>query len=183
LPRSDAELVRDARDGDVQAFHELVERHADGLYALACSLVGDVHLAHDVVQETFLGAFRGLGSFAGRAAVKTWLVSILVRQAARQRERGHRWRPGGTVSLDAAEHGTEHQSLAVPDATAGTDARLDLMAVLEGLPDEYRQVIVLRELEGLAYQEIADLLGLPRGTVESRLFRARAALREKLGEE
>lgn len=168
---SDAELIEHSRQGDTAAFHTLVDRHAAGLLRLAFSLVGNAADAQDVVQETFTAAFRGLGRFEGRSSVRTWLGQILVRQAAvwRRRERVRR-----TVALDP--------QLAAPGNTATTqvDQRTDIMMVLQQLSVEQREVLVLREFEQMSYEQIAATLGLPRGTVESRLHRARAELRTLL---
>jgi len=175
------ELARRARKGDEEAFHELVDRHAKDLFGLAVSLVGNSADAEDVVQETFSGAFRGLGAFKERSSVKTWLRRILVKQAARcHRRRGVR----KAVSLDGLSEAAVFllgKREAGP-TTKDLDIRMDVLAVLEALSPEHRQVVVLRELQGMSYEEMAQVLGVPRGTVESRLFRAREKLRERLKE-
>ena len=179
LRATDVDLVRRARLGDEAASHELIDRYAWKLYALAFSLVGNAADAEDVLQETFSGAIQGLKSFQERSAVKTWLVRILVRQAARclRSRTAHR-----TVSLDALSIA----SLAALSDGAGAseteriDIRMDVLAMLDALSADHREAIVLREFEGMSYQEIADVLHVPRGTVESRLFRARKALAERL---
>ena len=165
---ADSELVAKARRGDAGAFHDLVDRHADRLFRLAVSLVGNSADAEDVVQETLIGAFRGLSRFEGRASVKTWLTRILVIQAAQFRRRK---RPVQSIS--------ETQPT-TKDQPAGSEAKLDVQAAMQQLSPEHRQVIVLRELEQMTYDEIAQVLDVPQGTVESRLSRARAALRETL---
>ena len=176
---NDLELVRRARKGDDAGFHELVDRHAGRLYALAFSLVGNAADAEDVVQETFLGALRGLRAFKGRSSVKTWLIRILVKQAARH-HRSRRARD--TVSLDdvseASAAALSKHHAAGP--TGELDMRMDVLATLETLSPEHRQVIVLRELQGMSYQEMAEVLRIPHGTVESRLFRARQELKGRL---
>lgn len=180
LHATDSELARRARQGDDAALHELLDRHAGQLFALAVALVGNAADAEDVVQETLLGALRGIRAFKGRSAVKTWLVGILVRQAARHhRSRGRR----PVVSLDAlSEASASAPGRGRPEpSTAELDIRMDVLAALETLSREHRQVVLLRELQGMSYEEMAQVLGVPRGTVESRLFRARGALRERLG--
>ena len=174
---TDVELAHRAGEGDEAAGTELVERYAPPLYRLAFALVGNAADAEDVVQETFFGAFRRLSSFEGRASLKTWLSRILVRQAARHHRTRARHR---TVSFERSGEPTaapQRRSQTVADRD---DLKLDLPSVLQGLSPVHREVIVLRELQGLAYDEIADVLDVPRGTVESRLFRARRALRERL---
>jgi RNA polymerase sigma-70 factor (ECF subfamily) len=172
---TDSELVGRAREGDLSAFHELVDRYARSLFALAVSLSGNMADAEDLVQETFSGAFRGLAAFEGRASVKTWLARILMRQAARHFRHARR-RQSTVLPLDAAA-GTEAGGASL-DAPA--DARIDVAAAIRSLSAEHQQVIVLRELQGLSYDEMAEVLEIPRGTVESRLFRARQELRERL---
>jgi RNA polymerase sigma-70 factor (ECF subfamily) len=167
----DVELLRRIGAGDQKAFRSLVDRHARYLYGIAYSLTGHAVDAEDVVQETFVAV---LGSpFRGESAVRTWLVQILVRRAAMLKR--SRRRPG---------EGRASGEMVVPPAvskggTAGADARLDLAAMLAVLSKEHREVIVMREVEGMSYDEMAAALGVPRGTVESRLHRARAELRER----
>ncbi len=170
----DADLLRKAAAGDTSAFHALLDRHMDRLYRLAVSLVGNSADAEDLLQETFAGAYRGLDRFEGRAAVGTWLTRILVMQVARFR-RGRRGKSMG--SLDAE---SEAPSIGKPSGAAGVDARIDIQAALLQLSPAHREVLVLREFEQMSYEEIAEVLGVPQGTVESRLHRARSELREKL---
>jgi RNA polymerase sigma-70 factor, ECF subfamily len=160
----DIELLHRSAD-DPRAFHALVDRHAQRLYRLAVYLVGNASDAEDVLQETFIGAFRGLGSFEGRSSVKTWLTRILVTQAAR-------WRRG--------RRGARPMDESIAAAVASPDAGLDVKEAMRRLSPEHRQVLVLREFDGMSYEEMAEVLGVPRGTVESRLHRARSELREKL---
>ena len=163
----DIELLHRAGDGDSAAFHALVDRHAQRLYRLAVSLIGNATDAEDVLQETFVGAFRGLRTFEGRSSVKTWLTRILVMQAA-QWNRSRRRRVAG--SMDDS----------IPAAAGSPEAAMDVQAALGRLSPEHREVLALREFERMSYEEIAQVLDVPRGTVESRLHRARSELREKL---
>ena len=165
----DVELLRRIGAGDQGAFRLLVDRHARYLTGIAFTLTGNAADAEDLVQETFAAVLTS--RFRGEAAARTWLVNILVRRAAmlrrsRKRERGT---PLGGPEPSAG-----------PEVT-GTDAKLDLARMLERLSPDQRQVIVLRELQGLSYEKMAEVLRVPRGTVESRLHRARAALKELLG--
>jgi RNA polymerase sigma-70 factor (ECF subfamily) len=163
----DAELMRRIAAGDEPAFRQLADRHARYLYGIAHSLTGNPSDAEDVVQETLVAV---LGSkFRGESAVRTWMVQILVRRAGMLRRKK---RPGGAWPADPA-------ATRESDRLAGTEARLDLAVMLETLSPEHRQVIVLREVEQMSYDEMAAALGIPRGTVESRLHRARAELRER----
>jgi RNA polymerase sigma-70 factor (ECF subfamily) len=164
----DVELLSRIRAGSEPAFRELVNRHGRYLFGIARALVHDEHDAEDIVQETF-AAVPG-ANYKGEAAVRTWLVGIVVRQAALLRRKRSRWK---------REIDVDGPSLrAATPAQAAVDARLDLTAMLERLSPEHREVIVLRELRGMSYDEIAGLLHVPRGTVESRLHRAREQLRQ-----
>ncbi len=165
----DTELVRKAGRGDEAAFRTLVDREARYLYGVAHALTGNAADAEDVVQETFVAA---VGSrFRGEASVRTWLVKILVRRAAML----HRKRQRSPELLDSEKAGRLSDEMAM----AGSEARLDLSTMLASLSPEHRAVIVLREVQGLKYDEIAAVLGVPQGTVESRLHRAREELRRR----
>lgn len=181
---SDLELWQSAARGDHQAFHTLMDRHAAGMFRLALSLSGTRSDAEDVCQETFIAAFKSLKSFDGRASVKTWLTRILMRRAAKiwNKQKNDR----RTMSLHQPTDSTgefgrtmAHEPTIASGASA-VDQRLDLMDVIRTLPQEFRDTVILREVEGFSYQEIAETLNVPRGTVESRLFRARVELRKKL---
>jgi len=169
----DAELFRRIAGGDQAAFRAIIDRHGRYLFGVARSLSRNSADAEDLVQETLVGLLNAAsaGRFRGESSVRTYLVSILVRQAGMLRRRATRRQE----ESDAGEPAT------TGSAQAGVEARLDLHVMLGALSLEHRQVMVLRELEGLSYEEIAQALGVPRGTVESRLHRARATLREKFG--
>jgi RNA polymerase sigma-70 factor (ECF subfamily) len=168
-------LDRIAR-GDGRAFHQLVDRHSGRLYRVAFSLVGNVADAEDVLQEAFAGVFRGAGKFEGRSSVQSWMTRIVVTQAAKF------WRTRRGKRDKSLEENLEASTGPAVDSggSASVDARLDLQSCLQQLSEEHRQVLVLREIDGMGYEEIAQVLSVPRGTVESRLFRARAELKKKL---
>jgi RNA polymerase sigma-70 factor (ECF subfamily) len=169
LEATDADLVRAAVAGNDEAFHALVDRHAPSLFRSAQALSRNRQDAEDLLQDTFIAAHRGLKNFAGRSSIKTWLLRILTRKAFKALKRA-RSRP--TVSLDVID---------IPQAgpSRSIDQRLDVITVLRTLSEPHCQVLTLREIEGLSYDEIATVLGIPRGTVESRLYRARAEFKEK----
>lgn len=170
----DADLLRRAGHGEGGAFRELVNRHGRYLFGVARLLAGNrSYDADDLLQETYVAALAAAGRFRGDASVKTWLVSILVRQAALLRRKVQRF--PRLASKEAISQGGMNAS----NAGTASDAKLDLARMLEALSPEHRQVIVLRELQRMSYEEIAEALGVPRGTVESRLFRAREDLRKK----
>jgi RNA polymerase sigma-70 factor (ECF subfamily) len=163
----DAELLRRIYAGDQAAFRTLVDRHGRYLTGVAISLCGNRTDAEDLVQETFVAALTS--RFRGESSARTWLVQILVRRSAMLRR--SRKREQGQPLAGESERSSRSE-------VSGTDAKLDLARMLEGLSPDQRQVIVLRELEGLSYEEMAAALHVPRGTVESRLHRARAALKQ-----
>jgi RNA polymerase sigma factor (sigma-70 family) len=168
---------------ELERFEAVVLPHLDAAYTLARYLTRDEHDAQDVVQDAYLralkyfGGFRGAESGEGRA----WLLAI-VRNTAHTWRR--RWRSEGSI----AEFDEQLHSEAVaddhPEAALLRDAaRESLHAVLDRLPPEFREVIVLRELEGLSYKEIGEVTGVPLGTVMSRLSRARRRLQDALSGE
>ncbi len=168
----DLRLLRKTAAGDEKAFHELVDRHSQRMFRLAVAMVGNAADAEDVVQEAFTGAFRGINGFEGRSSVKTWLTRILITQAAKWRRDKKRRK---TSSLDAAP-----EQVGAPGGEARVGQQIDLQAAIAQLSVEHREVIVLREFEQMSYDEMAQALDVPRGTIESRLHRARLELREKL---
>jgi len=178
--------VQRIRSNDPEGFRELLRLYADDLYGLAYSLLGNSADAEDVVQQACLGALNGIGKFEGRSSLRTWLSTIVANQALKIR-RSKRVRQA--TSLDAGDpgsgngNGTQDGAPQVRSSTAAVDGRLDLTMMLDTLSAEHRAVIVLRELQQFTYEEIAETLGVPRGTVESRLFRARRALRERFANE
>ena len=171
---SENQLVNRAVHGDGAAFHRLVDLHAQHLFRTAYAMTGRRADAEDVVQETLLAAYRGIGHFQGRSAFRTWLVAILIKQVLMLRRRNQ----GKSMpSLEQVE--VEAKGRADPGA-GEVDARLDVAQVLRELSEEHREVLVLREYDGMSYDEIAEALEIPRGTVESRLYRARQELKARL---
>lgn len=162
-----------SRGGDA-AFRALLDAHGSYLYGIAHALTGNSADAEDLVQETLTGALRG--SYRGEASLRTWLVQILIRQVGMLRRSP--WRKRRTPLATGTETRGE---LSTPAGTARVDARLDVSMMLASLSPEHRAVIILRELQGMTYQEMAGALGVPRGTVESRLHRAREELRKRYG--
>lgn len=180
---TDSELVDSAKRGSRDAFDEIVCRHRDRLYRLAFRLTSDASDAEEVVQETFLHAYRGIRGFEGAAGVGTWLYRIAVNEAL-MRKRAMRRRPLQLVA-----------DLAAPPAPSSTDCEpatpadelLDqknvatrVRSALAALEDDQRTALVLRDLEGLSAQEVSSLLGVTAEVVRQRAHRARRALREAL---
>ena len=175
----DAELIRSTLAGQTDAFGRLVLKYQDRLYNTLFRVLGSAEDARDVVQDAFVQAFLKLESFRGSAAFYTWLYRIAFNLAMSHRRRA---RPTASLDFGRSEHGMEPidgQPTPEADVARGDRARLVHVALAE-LAGEFREVIVLRELEGCRYEEIAEILELPIGTVRSRLFRARLALRDRL---
>jgi RNA polymerase sigma-70 factor, ECF subfamily len=170
----EAELLRRLRRREEAAFRELLERHGSLVRAYAAGLLGDPHEAEDAAQEVFLRAFRRLGAFRGDASLATWLLRIC-RNHCLDRLRS---RPPAALELRDDLPASE------PDSTAGQLAtrveRERFVNALARLPEPLQQTIVLRELRGMTYEEVAATLGIPVGTVRSRLNAARAELRRAL---
>jgi len=170
-----APLAERTRDGDPAAFRELVEATSARLYRLARHLMRDADEAEDVVQETYIRAWQRRGDLRDPQAVVPWL-SRIARNAARDRLRWWRRRPERArveIEPPAAESPADAQLV---DAQRGAEVR----RALDVLSEKHRVILLLREVEDMSYEQIAELLGLPLGTVESRLHRARAALASKL---
>jgi RNA polymerase sigma-70 factor (ECF subfamily) len=177
LQSTDAELVRRIRAGDEAAFPELVNRHADGLYRMACSVLGNASDAEDVLQETFLGAFNRLSAFEGRSSIKTWLVRILLNHASKFRRSRRVRKTDSLPDQIGPKSGDEKYAASSP--AAAVESQVDVTEMLQTLSREHREVIVLRELQQMSYDEISEALRIPRGTVESRLHRARQELKRR----
>lgn len=173
------ELVCAAAGGDQDAFAQLVRLHENKVYSLALRMCGED--AADVAQEAFLSAWRGLPSFRGEAGFSTWLYRLTANAAIDHLRRTRRQRgevsleEGPFLGLDAADSGPGPQ-----EAAEGAELRRAVEAGLARLSDDHRQVLVLRELQELSYEEIARMLGVDLGTVKSRISRARGALRKIL---
>lgn len=185
---ADEELLAACRRGDPEPFGILVERHQDKLFNLAYRLTGDRDEAADAVQEAFLKAWRGMAQFKGESAFYTWVFRILVNEVrSRMRFRAVRPRPESLEASDPADErrtgvaGRLASGAAGPLEEACRAERRNLVeSALARLEPIHREVIVLRDVEGRDYGEIADLLDCPRGTVKSRIHRARQALRDLL---
>jgi RNA polymerase sigma-70 factor (ECF subfamily) len=175
------ELLGRARAGDVGAFEALAGVHADRLYAVVLRFVGDCGEAEDVVQETMLRAWRGIGRFQGRAMVFTWLYRIAVNESNRALER--RLRRRATVPVD-------EEAVQVPaplqDGPANRAERQELREALQlaiaELSPPYRTALVLRDVEGLSTRDAARIVGVGEAAFKSRLHQARLKVRASLGD-
>jgi len=182
----EASLVQRCAVGDEGAYAELVGEHQRMVVQLAVNLLGDRDEALDLSQEVFLRVFRTIHRFRGQSSLRTWIYRIAVNQARNRHRFWRRRHRGDQVSLDAhvAAHGDFLSGgEAGPDRVlAQKELAAKLNQALESLPFDQRTAIVLREIDGLSYDEIAFSLGVAVGTVKSRLTRARQALRTELRE-
>jgi RNA polymerase sigma-70 factor (ECF subfamily) len=172
---SDQVLVDRARRGDEDGPRLLVEKYQRRVIGLVWGLLGNRSDAEDVAQEAFLRAFRSLQTFRGQSSFRTWLFQIAINAARtfrRTREGRHEDPGGGAHDFDKSA-GPESMERSVI-------ARDQVRRALATLPDKLREAVVLRDVDGLDYREIADTLAIPMGTVESRIFRGRARLRQAL---
>ncbi len=181
---TEQELIQAAQTGDQSAFGTLVQQHQTMVYHLALRMVGNAEDAADLTQEVFLSAWRSLGSFQSQAAFSTWLYR-LTSNACIDFLRKEKRRSALSLTTEGEEE--EGRELEVADQRFSPERELEKKearrAVREGLAalsPEHRQVLVLREMEGLSYTEMAHLLDLEEGTVKSRLARARLALKDFL---
>ena len=180
----DLALVERVRAGDVAAFEPLVEKYRQRVYRLARNVLHDSEEAFDVAQEAFIRAFQALPTFRGQSAFYTWLFRITLNVASdRARQRTARGRAFGTERVEEEEWSrTLVDPGEGPDASAArAEERRRIGRALDALPPHHRAIIMLSDLEGLSYREIAEVLGIPMGTVMSRLHNARKRLRAALG--
>lgn len=181
---SDEALLADLRAGDRRAFGQLVSRYEDRVYGLCLRWLGDAETAEDVAQDVFLALYRSLPDFRGEARVSTYVFRACVNHCRNRRVQRVRRAWSRHDPLIAAD-GTATE---LPDPTArGTDAgahaaeaRRLVTEALDTLDEELRAIVLLRDVQDLDYDEIADVLEIPRGTVKSRLHRARAELASAL---
>jgi RNA polymerase sigma-70 factor (ECF subfamily) len=173
----DVELAERHRSGDTRAFNEVYARFEEMVYNLSFRLSGNYEEAADLTQEIFLRIYRHLGSFGGRSSLKTWIFRIAVNHC---RDRLSRWRPltqplgddpgEGEVAYADPSRGPEELAVAADEGRRVTEGLARLAPV-------FREAVVLRDIEGLSYEEIADVLGVRIGTVRSRIARGRDQLR------
>jgi RNA polymerase sigma-70 factor (ECF subfamily) len=184
---TDEELVVRCKAGDRYAFGELVERYQDRIYGLCLRWLGEPLAAEEVAQDVFLSAWRGLPGFREEARFDTWLRRVAVNKCKNRRLHHKRRAHDRHDSIDAQSEDDDKPLLQLvhggPSSDAKTmrdEASVLLQGALDALPEEQRSIVLMRDLEDLTYEEIAEALDVPRGTVKSRLHRARAMLARAL---
>jgi RNA polymerase sigma-70 factor (ECF subfamily) len=185
---SESELIVRLRARDLTAFEELVAHFERPVYALCFRLLGDAEEARDAAQETFLKVYKGLGGFRAESGLKTWIYRIAINQAMNQQRWWRRRHRDETISLDISR-GKNETTLGSslpgkgvsPEAQAiASERERRIMKALGEIKQEYRVALILREIEELSYEEIAETLGVSIGTVKSRIARGREELRRRV---
>ena len=184
----DSELVSLCKKGDLGAFEALVQRHQKRMFNIAYRMLGDYDEAANIVQDTFLSAYRGIKDFAEKARFSTWLYTILVNHSRNRLKQLRARRLHEPFSLDDPLLSDSGQikiepASSEPSALEGLekkDIQEKVQQCISRLDSEFREVIVLRDMQGFSYEDISDMLRIPEGTVKSRLFRARESLKDAL---
>jgi RNA polymerase sigma-70 factor, ECF subfamily len=186
---AEAQFLERLRRGEVAAFERLVADHTSDVYALLYRLTADPEEARDLTQETFLRAFQSISRFRGEANLKTWMYRIAVNQARNRWRWWRRRKREVTVSLDATDEHHEQPLTATLRNDDAVDPEQETLAreregqlreALLGLRQSYREAVILRDVEGFSYEEVAETLQISIGTVKSRISRGRLELRRKL---
>jgi RNA polymerase sigma-70 factor (ECF subfamily) len=183
MDRADEDLLASIRAGDDSAIGTLLARHAPSIYRFGLKMCRDPEDAKDVLQETLLAAARGVRDFRGASSLSTWLYTV-ARSFCIKKRRSSKFAPKDTVSLDDRDASAEPRSSerAPDDAAADRELSGLLEAAIRALEPASREVLVLRDVEGLTAPEVAEVLGVSVEAVKSRLHRARAEVRAKIEE-
>jgi RNA polymerase sigma-70 factor (ECF subfamily) len=179
---ADRDLVAAAAKGDLDAFEKLVQRHQTRLVGYLRGLTNSESDAEDLAQEAFLRAYRSLKGFRGTSSFRTWLYQIATNVFRNWLEKRRNQAPVNAGSIDAPPPGMDEpvEPMGEENPEAQHVQRDAIDRALAGLPNDQREAVLLRDVEGFEYREIAEQLGVPLGTVESRIFRGRARLKELL---
>ncbi len=188
VPTAETEFIERLKRGEAAAFENWVADRSGEIYGLLLRLTENSEEARDLTQETFLRAFQSIGRFRGEADLRTWIYRIAINQARNRWRWWRRRRRDSTVSLDTAQGQTNQPLIATlveasenPEQQALAHEReVALRAALQKLGVSYRETVILRDIEGFSYEEIAATLGINVGTVKSRLARGRQELRRRL---
>lgn len=182
---TDKELVRRVQKGDRHAFDLLFGRYQQKIINLVTRYVRDAQEVEDVTQEAFIKAYRALPRFRGESAFYTWLYRIAINTAKNHLVSRSRRPPGSDVEVEDAEHMDGADVLREAESPEAALARDELEAAIDeaiaALPDDLRSAVTLREFDGLSYEQIAQIMECPVGTVRSRIFRAREAIDQRIG--
>jgi RNA polymerase sigma-70 factor (ECF subfamily) len=191
LTQSDLSLITRCQNADVSAFNEIVARHKNRIYSYLYRMTGNAEDAEDLTQEVFVRMYTNIASFRGRSSLSTWLFRIAGNLCVDAFRKGKKARGITLHSLDGAPAADDGDPSAatrdLPDWSrepltvfAAKELGAQIQEALNALPHKLRAAVVLHDVEGLPYEEIAEALDIPLGTVKSRIFNARCALRERL---
>ena len=182
---TDVEILADVASGDIDAYGKIVNRYRGRLYNFVFRFVGERETAEDIVQETFLRAFRKRKEYRAIANFSTWLFTIAGNLAKSELRRRKRWRLFSLHKDDENNTGMDlpDESFRPDTVTESSIADVQIQQAILSLSENYRQVVLLRDVEGLSYQEISEISKCPVGTVKSRVNRARLKLQQKLKNE
>jgi RNA polymerase sigma-70 factor, ECF subfamily len=183
------EVILACQSGDVQAFGFLVNRYQKQMFNIAFRMTGSYEEACEVVQEAFLSAYRSIKKYRAEAKFSTWLYSITVNQTRSrlQEMRDHDFHEGVSIDdppgddADSPVKQYSSDDLGVAEQVEQKELKEKVQECIDALDEEHREVVVLRDIQGFSYDEIAHMLKVPDGTVKSRLFRARLLLKDSLG--
>ncbi|MFT4625990.1 MAG: RNA polymerase sigma-70 factor (ECF subfamily) [Myxococcota bacterium] len=181
---TDDELVRRFKEGDRHAYSEIVRRYQDRVFSQCLRWIGERQVAEEVAQDVFIALFRSLPKFRGDARLSTWIFRVVVNHCKNRRLYRRRRQHGKHEPLEGQRpDDPDAPKRQIADDSPGADAGIHrseaeelVHTALAHLDDEQRQIVILRDVQDLSYQEISEILGLPRGTVKSRIHRARAQL-------
>jgi RNA polymerase sigma-70 factor (ECF subfamily) len=183
----DEELVQRCARGDREAFNQLVIKYQKKVYSVAYRFVGDSEEANDLAQEIFTAAYQNLKSFRGDSKFSTWLFQIATNRGKNRfkylKRRGFFTNKGSSETDDEGDQSQRafpDQSASPEDLLSGNQIRQAVLDAIDELEPDHREIVILRDIEGFSYEEIARMLNLPEGTTKSRLHRARMVVKEKL---
>ena len=182
----DYEFVSLCKKGDVDAFEELVRKHQKRMFNIAYRMMGNYEEACEIVQDAFISAYRSIKSFKGRAKFSTWLYTIVINLSKNRLKQLKTQLHREKYSIDNPVLKNENPINVEPATNEPSalerlekkDIQQKVQGCINSLDDEFREVVVLRDIQGFSYDEISDLLKVPEGTVKSRLFRAREVLKD-----
>ncbi len=167
------QLIELAKKGDSSALGQLLETHYDLIFSVCVKITGNTHDANEATQEALISIVRGIGSFRSSAKFSTWVYRIATNAALDEIRRRSR-RPTDEYTENVATYKS------TPDLEESVIQNIDLDAALQNLPEDFRTIVILRDVVGSSYEDISDMLGIPSGTVKSRIARARQKLKEDL---
>src|SRR5271155_2901026 len=191
VPSEEAAIISELKAGSEEAFAWLIAKYHQPIYSLVARTIPDPADAADLTQDVFIKIYRGIGGFNGDSSLRTWIYRIALREASNQRRWwGRHKRQEVTIETEFGE-GSDGQSLCLKDTlvdahespfdrAAQEEVRARVEEELRQIPEPFHAVVVLRDIEGLSYEEVAEILGVNIGTVKSRLMRGRAHLKARL---